>query len=540
MKKAKVIQASLALFLLISAVALASCGNREERLSGYLYLRLGTNPTSLDPALVVDISSAAITAKLYNGLVRFDDNLKIVPDVSAGWDISADGRLYTFNLRDDARFPGGRLVTAKDFKYSFERVLTPSTKSPRSWVLDRIEGAREFSTGEAKEVSGLRVINPTRLEIRLKERFPPFLGLLAMPTAYVVPREDVERWGDDFGSHPVGSGPYRLTEWKQGRGLRLDANNGYFGGKPQLTGIFYRIIPDEMTTTVEFDEGNLDIIGVPAPEYGRYRREPALSRLLVMAPGLDTYYIGLNCRRPPFDNPLVRRAMNHAIDRDRILRTILEGRGILASGPIPPMLLAPEEAVVEGYRYDPAESRSLLAEAGYPKGIEVSLYLNLDQDTLDILEVVQEYLRQAGIKAHLKQLEWSAFKAAVLKGEADAFWLSWWADYPDPENFLFPLFHSSNFGAGGNRARFSDPETDRLIEAAAKAPTDDERNTFYRMAQRRVVDLAPWVFMWHKADVSIHQPWVKGVRSYPLAAADKGMDVTIDRRLIPTGKGSGS
>lgn len=522
--------------VLALVLSLISCGSRQERLPGHLYLRLGTNPTTLDPAFIIDVSGASITAKLFNGLVRFDDDMSVAPDIALSWEISPDGRTYRFSLRDDVAFTSGRKVTAHDFKYSFERVLYPGTKSPRSWVLDRIDGAREYQQGTVSEVSGIRVVDDRRLEITLRERFAPFISLLAMPAAYVVPKEEVERWRDDFGGHPVGTGPYMLADWQQGRGVLLAANPAYFDRKPYLKGIYYRIIPDEMTAVVEFGQGNLDILAVPASEYGRFRRDPEWNRLIVTGPGLNVYYLGMNCQRPPFDDPRVRRAMNHAIDREKILRTIMEGRGTLAAGPIPPFLLQTQTNDT-GYRYDPSESRRLLAEAGHPNGIDATLYLNLDQDTLDMVEVIQGYFKQVGIRITLRQLEWSAFKAAVVNGEADAFWLSWWADYPDPENFLFPVFHSSNAGAGGNRVRFSDPETDLLIEAAAKVGSEEERNILYRSVQHRIVSLAPWVFMWHKAEVLIHQPWVRGVKLFPLASADKGMDVSIEagRRLKAEG-----
>ncbi|MDH4099288.1 MAG: ABC transporter substrate-binding protein [Nitrospirota bacterium] len=511
--------------VLILLLSLAACGSRQERLPDHLYLRLGTNPTTLDPAFIIDVSGASITAKLFNGLIRFNDDMSVAPDVASSWKVSRDGRTYQFTLRSDVFFSSGRKVTAHDFKYSFERVLHPETKSPRSWVLDRIDGAREYQQGTASEVTGIRAVDDSHLEITLRERFAPFLSLLAMPAGYVVPKEEIERWREDFGSHPVGTGPYQLTEWQQGRGVLLSANPAYFDRKPSLKGVYYRIIPDEMTAVVEFGQGNLDILAVPASEYGRFRRDPEWNRLLVSGPGLNVYYLGMNCGKPPFDDPRIRRAMNYAIDREKILRTIMEGRGTLAAGPIPPFLLKTDNT---GYRYDPAMSRRLLAEAGHPGGIDATLYLNLDQDTLDMVEVIQGYLKEVGIRITLRQLEWSAFKAAVVNGEADAFWLSWWADYPDPENFLFPVFHSANAGAGGNRARFSDPETDLLIEAAAKTGSEEERKLLYQSIQHRVVSLAPWVFMWHKAEVLIHQPWVRGVKLFPLASADKGVEVSLD------------
>jgi peptide/nickel transport system substrate-binding protein/oligopeptide transport system substrate-binding protein len=181
-----------------------------------------------------------------------------------------------------------------------------------------------------------------------------------------------------------------------------------------------------------------------------------------------------------------------------------------------------------GYDYDPEKARKLLGEAG-AAGATIRIYITADPEVLDIVEVIQSYLGKAGLKARITQLDWSAFKHAVNEGEPDAFWLSWWADYPDPENFLFPLFHSASVGSSGNRTRCIDPGLDRLIEKAQRTPDERRRFRLYRAAEDRIIRNAPWVFMWHRADHYVIQPWVRDFRIYPIYSIDKGLDISLNQ-----------
>jgi oligopeptide transport system substrate-binding protein len=327
------------LFFIILITPSASCRwSTTDRVPGYLYFRLSTNPTTLDPALITDVQGGGIAAKIFSGLVRFNENLDIVPDIARSWGLSPDQKTYTFRLRKGVKFSTGREVTARDFRYSFERVLTPKTKAPLTWILDKIEGANDFLVGKAKSIRGIRVVDDHTLALSLEKPFGPFLSLLAMSTAYVVLREEVDRLGPDFGTHPVGSGPYALAEWKHGQSLVLIARDDYFDGRPKLKGICYRVIPEELTAVMEFETGGLDIFQIPSAEYRRYTTDPKWKGLVFGRPGLDSYYLGLNCTRPPFNDLRVRKAVNLAIDRKRILDTVFEKRGVLAVGPVPPGL----------------------------------------------------------------------------------------------------------------------------------------------------------------------------------------------------------
>lgn len=520
----------LFLIALLPASVVGCRRSQDGRLAGYLYLRLNSNPTTLDPALITDVQGGGIAAKLFNGLVRFNENLDIVPDIARSWKLSGDQLTYTFRLRRYVRFSNGRKVTSQDVKYSFERVLTPGTKAPLTWVLDKIEGANDFMTGKTASVSGIQIVNNHVLTIKLQKPFGPFLSLLAMTTAYVVPREEVKRLGQDFGTRPVGSGPYVLTEWKHGQHLILAAREDYFEGRSKLNGIYYRVIPEDLTAVTEFETGRLDVLLIPSSEYGRYTTDPAWRDLVYGKPGLNTYYLGLNCTRPPFDDLRVRKAANLAIDRQHILNTVFEKRGLLASGPIPPGLWKNHvlPRVTGGYPFDPEKAKALIRAAG-AEGKTIKIYITPEPEVLDVVEVIQKYLTDAGLKPEIVQLDWSALKQAVNEGEPDAFWMSWWADYPDPDNFLYPLFYSASVGSGGNRTRCIDPALDRLIETAQGTMDENKRYRLYRQAEDRIIQDAPWVFMWHRADYFVVQPWVKDFKIYPIYSIDKRVDVQVTR-----------
>ncbi len=514
-----------AFFLLIFIIT--GCLRQDDpRLPGYLYVHLKVNPSTLDPALIVDLNGAKIAAKLYNGLVGFDDSLNPVPDIAKDWTVSENGIIYSFTLRQDVTFFNGRTLTAHDIKYSFERVLNPETSSPRTWVLSGIKGAKEFMRNEETSVKGIKVKNDFKLEITLEKPFAPFISMLGLTTAYIVPREEVENHGRDYSFNPGGTGPFALEHWKHNQHILLKARDDYFKKKPELKGIYYKIIPEDFTALVEFEKGDIDVLPeIMSSEYHRFSNDPKWKDYICRADGLNTYYIGLNCQMEPFNNPLVRKALNHAIDREKIINSLLEGRGTVAKGPIPPILRG--EPQPSGYTYNPDKARQLLRDAGLADGFTMTVHQSPDIETLDIMQAVQSYLSNVGIRVKIVQLEWSAFLDTVASGDAHAFWLSWWADYPDAENFLFPLFHSTNFGTGGNRARFKNENTDIMIEEAVEIMDKEKRKQMYRLIEKTVINEPPWIFLWHKVSCSIHRPNVKEYKIEPLAAMEKWTDVSI-------------
>lgn len=518
----RVHRAILSLFLLF----LGSCLS-NNRLDGFVVFRINSNPTTLDPGLIVDVNSATIAAKLFNGLVRLDESLTIQPDIAEKWNISPDGRTYTFYLRKGVRFLNGREVRAEDFKYSFERVLSPQSRSPNTWVLDKIEGAKEFIKGTAKEVKGIKVLGDRILRLRLEQPHAAFLALLTMTPAYVVPREEAQK--PDFSTNPSGTGPFFLKKWSHNNELILERREDYFEGPARIKGIIYRIIPEDLTAITEFELSNIDILSLPASALRKYRTDPVKRHWLISGPSLNIYYLGMNCSKPPLDNLLLRRAIGYAIDRKKILDTTYEKRGILANSIIPPPLKT--WGTTPNLSYNPLLSKKLIKKSGY-KGEELQFYVTSDQEVIDIAEVIQEYLRGIGLNVKIRQLEWSAYKEALIKGEEHLFWLSWWADYPDPENFLFPLFHSSNFGAKGNRTRYKNPEVDTLIEMGQKTLEKKRQAWFYKKAEEIILKEAPVIPFWHKKEFVLKQPWIEGYRLMPVYSIDKGTSLELRTQVM--------
>jgi peptide/nickel transport system substrate-binding protein/oligopeptide transport system substrate-binding protein len=530
MKLGRICFSGRALPLILGAtllcVPLVGCGGGQGPAGKTCRTYLSADPTTLDPALSNDAGSGELCALLYNGLVRFDHRTTILPDIAERWEISRDSRTYTFHLRPGVRFTNGREVTAGDFKYSFERVLDPVTRSSRGWVFEPIAGAREFSSGAADQVTGIRVLDERILEITLDEPFAPFLGFLAMPAALVVPREEIERRGGDFSEHPVGTGPWILEEWVHDDHLLLRANEDYYQTRPKLDWIHYRIIPETMTVTAEFEAGNLEWMSIPSAEFQRWTEDPEWKPYIRSQLKLQDTYIGINNQKPPFDDIRVRQALNYAVDVVTIMETIRPGRGVRANGAIPPGLPG-SDAGRPPYPYDPRRARRLLTEAGYPEGFRMEIWKMQSPEVARILEAVQAYLADVGIRAEIVSRDWGMLKQAINQGEPDAYYMTWLADYPDGENFLYPTFHSSNWGGGGNRARYRNQRIDELIERARSTLDDEARTDLYRRIDDIVHQEAAWLYLWYPKIFVVHQPWVVNFRQHLMFNADKLLAVDI-------------
>jgi len=486
------------------------------RRGGTYHYTLGpSDPPSLDPIHITDTVSHAVASELYDGLVTFDRDLKVQPAIARRWVVSGDGRTYTFDLRSEVRFHNGRSVTAEDFRYSFERLLHPETQSERTWILEKLQGAREFMAGKARRVTGIEILGPHKLQLTLERPFAPFLALLAYPAASVVPREETARWGRQFSTHPMGTGPFRFREWRHDDRVVLDANPDYFQGAPHLDRIVFRVIPDEMTRFQEFKAGNLEHTDIPTGLFQMVRSDPMLSRMLFSGPALGINAIQFNLERPPFrGNPKLRQAFNYIVDKEAVAAVILEKRVMPARSILPPGMVG-HNRDLQGYPYNKAHARRLLAEAGHEGGKDLpplTLHYNTGLVNRKIAEFVQGMLREIGVTVALREMDWPAYLNLVDRGDVQLFRLGWLADYPDPENFLTVLFHSRNKGSKGNLSRYVNPRVDALLDRADAGLDPAERTRLYREAEKIIVEDAPWIFLhYYSTDVLI-QPRVKGLR----------------------------
>lgn len=501
--------------LIVWASGLAAQGVLPRRGGTYRYTLGPSDPPSLDPVHITDTVSHAVASELFDGLVAFDRELKIRPAIARRWTVSRDGRTYTFHLRPGVRFHNGRVVTAEDFHYSFERLLHPETRSERTWILEKLQGAREFMGGKRSGVAGIKVLGPHRLQLTLERPFAPFLALLAYPAASVVPREAVERWGRQFSTHPMGTGPFRFSTWRHDDRVELEANPDYFQGAPYLDRIVYRVIPDEMTRFQEFKAGNLDHTDIPTGLFRVIQNDPSIRSMLVSHPSLGINALQFNLERPPFrGNRKVRQAFNYIVDKEAIAKVILEGRVVPARSVLPPGMLG-HNPDLRGYPYNKEKARRLLAEAGYEGGRgfpPLTLHYNPGLVNRKIAEFVQGALRKIGVAVQLRELDWPAYLNLVDGGQAQFFRLGWLADYPDPENFLTVLFHSRNIGSKGNLSRYANPTVDRLLDRADQSMDPTARAHLYQEAEKIIVADAPWIFLhYYSTDVLI-QPWVRDLR----------------------------
>ncbi|MFQ5988304.1 MAG: ABC transporter substrate-binding protein [Candidatus Methylomirabilales bacterium] len=501
--------------LTLSASLLIGAEGVPRRGGSYHYTLGPSDPPSLDPVHITDTVSHAVASELFDGLVTFDRDLKIRPAIARRWDISEDGRTYTFELRRDVRFHNGRTVTAEDFRYSFEHLLNPATRSERTWILEKLLGAQKFMAGKASTVRGIQVLGPHTLRLTLERPFAPFLALLAYPAASVVPREVVERWGRQFSSHPVGTGPFRFREWRHDDRVVVEANRDYFQGVPYLDRIVFRVIPDAMTRFQEFRAGNLEHTDIPTGLFRVTLNDPSLRQMLTSRPSLGINAVQFNLERPPFrGNRILRQAFNYAVDKAAIAKVVLEGRVLPARSILPPGIVG-HDSELRAYPYNREKAKRLLAEAGYKGGRglpAITLYYNTGLVNRKIAEFMQGSLREIGVAIELREMDWPAYLNLVDRGEVQLFRLGWLADYPDPENFLTVLFHSRNIGSKGNLSRYANPQVDVLLDRGDESMDPAERVRLYQEAEQIILADAPWIFLhYYSTDVLI-QPWVKGLR----------------------------
>lgn len=480
--------------------------------SGTLRL-LGGIPPTLDPALVQDSTSAEYVVHLFSGLVSLDLDLEVVPDLASRWDLSEDGRTYTFYLRPDATFQNGRAITAEDVVYSIERACSPEVGSPvAASYLNDIVGVADALTGRADRVSGLEIVDDHTLRITIDAPKAYFLAKLTYPSAFVVDREQIAAEGDEWVFRPNGSGPFVLASLNRDL-IMLEANDAFYGTRPSVRRVEYVLSGGQPLAMYENDE--LDIVPVPPSEIERVTDpENPLSQELVTGSEPSVQYLGFNVAMPPFDDRAVRQAFAHAIDRDKIADLVLRGTATAAKGILPPAM-PDHDPTLEGLAYDPGRARELLASSPYSaEGAMPPIVLSvsgtsgyLSSQDRAILSMLEENL---GIEATVEQVEWSDFLRDMNERRYPFFAAGWIGDYPDSQNFLDLLFHSDS---SQNHTGYSNPEVDDLLELARVEADPERRTALYRQAERLIVADAPWVPLTHGALNVLVKPHVRGYRA---------------------------
>lgn len=493
--------------------------SQEGGFGGQMVVTYKDDISTFDPAIGYDWQNWSMIKSLFDGLMDYKPGTtELIPDLAESYTISEDGLVYTFKLRPGVKFHNGRDLTAADIKYSIERSVNPVTQSPGQGFFWQIKGFDEMASGEATELSGITTPDDRTVVIELSQPDATFLQIVAINFAFAVPREEVEKYGPDFGRNPVGTGAYKMTEWTLGQRVVFERNPDYFReDAPHLDKIIFEVGQDPSVALLRLKRGEVDVLGDPIPSanFLQEKNDPANEGMIVEGDLLHTGYITMNTTQAPFDNKLVRQAVNMAINKERVVR-IVNGRGVVANQPLPPAMPA-YDTEFEGYPYDPAKAKELLAEAGYPDGFETELYAMNTDPNPRIAQSFQQDLAAVGIKAEIKALAQATVIDAGGQGTAPMLWsggMAWIADYPDPSNFYGPILGCGGAVPGGwNWAKYCNEEIDALAaKADGMASTDmaDERIEMWREIYNRIMDDAPWVPVFNEVRFAMHSARIGG------------------------------
>ena len=518
-------------YICITAIVLSSCNSNLDYEGKAIFRHNEPSGIStLDPAFSKEQSIIWAVNQIFNGLVQMDNELNVEPSIAKSWQISEDGKVYTFTLRDDVYFHEHslfendvtRLVTATDFEYSFQRLLDKNIVSPGAWVLQNVKSFSALEDGV--------------FQIELTQAFPPFLGLLAMKYCSVVSKEAIEYFGDEYRSNPIGTGPFKFKLWVENTKLVLRKNPNYFekdttGKKlPYLEAVAITFLPDKQSEFLQFIQGNLDFMKSLDASYKddiittEGKLQPKYKHLVHMETGayLNTEYLGvyLDHKNNITNNKLIRKAINYGFDREKMIKYLRNGIGTPAvNGFIPSGL--PSFNNLEGYRYKPELARKLLQEFIQETGVKnPSITITTNSNYLDLCEFIQRELQNIGLDVTIDVIPPSSLRQGKATGKFSIFRASWIADYPDAENYL-SLFYGKNFTPNGpNYTHFKNDDFDSLYEQSISEVNLKIRYKLYQKMDSILIDEAPIIPLYYDQVIRFYQKNIEGLGINPIDMLD--------------------
>ena len=492
-----------------------------QKTGGGTFRRLWSDPPTLDPHLTKDTTSAGIVVEIFSGLVGLSTDLELVADLAETWEIDSTGTIYTFKIRENAKFHNGKNVTADDVKWSFERSASKETASPvAETYLGDIVGLKDYMEGKADSIKGLKVIDQQTIQITIDAPKPYFLAKLSYPTSYVLDRDVVTAGGRNWWlENPVGTGPFKLTEYKIGERIVLTRNDDYHLGPIDIHKIEMYLGGGQSMAMYENDE--IDITGVGLFDLERVldKQEPLHKDLVIAPPGFSISYIGFNTTMPPFDDKKFRQALNHAIDKKMIAKDVLSDL-VVPAYRILPIGFPGRSENIDGLSYDQDLAKQLLKESKYSDSSSrprITITVPGTGGTLGLdLEVILEMWKQTlDIEVEIQQVEWATFLEELDKEALQVYaGLGWEADYPDPQDFLDILFHSQS---AQNHGQHSNSQLDDILERARVEQDINSRIELYRQAEQIIVNEAYWVPLWFTGEqYALIKPRVQGYVLTPM------------------------
>ena len=468
---------------------------------GTMVMTYKDDVATLDPAIGYDWQNWSMIRSLFDGLMDYvpgTTDLRL--GLAESFEISEDGLTYVFKLRPGVKFHNGREMTAEDVKYSLDRVTLPATQSPGSGFFSMIKGYDAMVGGTATSLEGVTVVDPLTVKIELSRPDATFLHVMAINFSSVVPKEAVEAAAGDFGKLPVGTGAFKMTEWTLGQRLVFERNPDYWRtGEPYLDGVTFEFGQEPVVALLRLQNGEIDVPGdgIPPAKFTEVMGDPAQKAMVAQGNVLHTGYITMNVTAAPFDKVEVRRAVNMAINKDRIVQ-VINNRAAPATQPLPPAMPG-YTADYAGYPYDVEGAKKLLADAGYPDGFETDLYVVNTDPNPRIAQAIQQDLAAIGIKVNLQSLAAPNVIEAGGAGTAPMVWsggLAWVADFPDPSNFFGPILGCAGAEPGGwNWAKYCNADLDAAAVAAdsmSDPAKSADRLKAWSDIYMKVMEDAPW------------------------------------------------
>jgi len=512
----------LALALAASMLAMGGCGAAEEpeepepgeeepvevdKSGGTFKMYIG-EPAFIDPVNLQESEGTQVGQAVFDSLVSFDPiTSELKPAAAESWSANDDATVWTFNLVQGAKFHNGREVVAADFKYAWERISNPANLSEISYHLAPVVGWDAMQAEEATALDGVKVIDDYTLEVTLAYPFADFEYVVGHPALAPVPSEAVEADPAAFSEQPIGNGPFMLTEpWAHDQYIKVAKFADYYGDEPFIDGVDFVILADTDTAFLEFQAGNLDFVPVPTgqiaatvEQYGEapdgYTVNPG--EQVSLGGEQAIYYLLINNKQEPLDDPLVRQAISLAIDRQDICDKVFEGTREPATGIVPPGIVGHEPGAFPYAKYDVEAAKAKLVEAGYPEGAglpEITIEFNSGVGHEDILQLVQEDLKAVGINGELVGSEWAQYLDKLGAGDYSVGRLGWIADYPAKDNFLYPLFKT---GSADNYSFYSNTDVDAKLDVARATADGDERLALYQEVESIIGEDSPVVPMFY-------------------------------------------